>query len=159
MGLGPELAVLPSFAGLRSHGFGRTLELPWPEVKGSRPYGYVVTRKDLDAMVATNAAKAGATLWEHTEAAEPIMEGRSVRRRRAWWPKVRTGTPARSRRAMWSSPTAPIPGSGGPSGTSVTGLYPQGMALRGYWTSPRHDEPWIDSSACSAACRRCSGRR
>ena len=23
--------------------------------------------------------------------------------------------------------------------------YPQGMALRGYWTSPRHDEPWIDS--------------
>jgi len=23
--------------------------------------------------------------------------------------------------------------------------YPLGMALRGYWTSPRHDEPWIDS--------------
>ena len=31
-------------------------------------YGYVVTRKDLDAMVAGHAAKAGATLWEHTEA-------------------------------------------------------------------------------------------
>jgi flavin-dependent dehydrogenase len=30
-------------------------------------------------------------------------------------------------------------------GTSRNRAYPQGMAIRGYWTSPRHDEPWIDS--------------
>ena len=30
-------------------------------------------------------------------------------------------------------------------GTSRNRAYPLGMAIRGYWTSPRHDEPWIDS--------------
>jgi menaquinone-9 beta-reductase len=30
-------------------------------------------------------------------------------------------------------------------GTSRDRSYPLGMAIRGYWTSPRHDEPWIDS--------------
>jgi flavin-dependent dehydrogenase len=48
MGLGPELASCHRFEGLRSHGFGRSLVMPWPEVKGLPPYGYVVTRKDLD---------------------------------------------------------------------------------------------------------------
>jgi len=79
MGLGQELLTCHRYAGLRSHGFGRTLEMPWPEVKGLPRYGYVITRKDLDAMIAINATKAGATLWEHTEAAEPIMEGPSLR--------------------------------------------------------------------------------
>ena len=73
MGLGAELLASHRYQGLRSHGFGRTIELAWPEVKGLPGYGYVVTRKDLDAMVAGRAAKAGATLWEHTEAAEPVM--------------------------------------------------------------------------------------
>src|SRR4029077_13576089 len=30
-------------------------------------------------------------------------------------------------------------------GTSRDRSYPQGMAIRGYFTSPRHDEPWIES--------------
>ena len=47
---------------------------PWPAVPGLPRYGYVVTRKDLDAMVADHAAKAGAALWGHTEAAEAIMD-------------------------------------------------------------------------------------
>jgi flavin-dependent dehydrogenase len=30
-------------------------------------------------------------------------------------------------------------------GTSRNRAYPLGMAIRGYWSSPRHDEAWIDS--------------
>ena len=30
-------------------------------------------------------------------------------------------------------------------GTQRDRAYPQGMAIRGYFTSPRHDEPWIES--------------
>ncbi len=57
----------------------------------------------------------------------------------------RTATAARSPLATWWWPTAPTPASAGRSATSATASYPQGMALRGYWSSPRHDEPWIDS--------------
>ena len=144
MGLGPELASCHRFEGLRSHGFGRSLVMPWPEVKGLPPYGYVVTRKDLDGLVAGNAAKSGASLWEHTEAVEPIMEGPSLRGARlaakgedghagqvtARYVVVADGA---NSRFGWSL------------GNQRKRAYPQGMALRGYWSSPRHDEPWIDS--------------
>ena len=30
-------------------------------------------------------------------------------------------------------------------GTSRNRSYPLGMAIRGYYDSPRHDEPWIES--------------
>ncbi len=144
MGLGPELASCHRYEGLRSHGFGRSLVMPWPVVKGLPPYGYVVTRKDLDGLVAGNAAKSGASLWEHTEAVEPIMEGPALRGARiaakgddghagqvtARYVVVADGA---NSRFGWSL------------GNQRKREYPQGMALRGYWSSPRHDEPWIDS--------------
>ncbi len=80
MGLGDELAGAGHrFEGLRSHGFGRTLELTWPDHPDLPGYGYVITRKDLDAMVAERASKAGATVWDGTEAVEPLVEAGLVR--------------------------------------------------------------------------------
>jgi geranylgeranyl reductase family protein len=144
MGLGSELAAGHRYQGLRSHGFGRTLEMAWPEVNGLPGYGYIITRKDLDAMVAGHATKAGATLWERTEAVEPVMEGKALRgaqlaakgeggrsgRVTARYVVVADGANSRFGWAM---------------GNKRNRSYPQGMAIRGYWTSPRHDEPWIDS--------------
>jgi geranylgeranyl reductase family protein len=144
MGLGAELTDCHRFAGLRSHGFGRSLQLPWPEVKGLPPYGYVVTRKDLDGLVAGNAAKAGATLWEHTEAVEPIMEGESVRGARlaAKGDDGHSGTVTARYVVVADGANSRF---GWALGNERNRSYPLGMALRGYWTSPRHDEPWIDS--------------
>lgn len=144
MGLGDELASCHRFVGLRSHGFGKTLDLPWPAVPGLPGYGYVVTRHDLDAMVSAHAAKAGATVWEHTEASEPVMVDGKLRGARlvakgddghqgevtARYVVVADGA---NSRFGWSI------------GNQRDRSYPQGMALRGYWASPRHDEPWIDS--------------
>ena len=93
-------------------------------------------------MVADHAAKAGASLWEHTEAAEPIMEGGCLRGARG--AKGEDGHSGRVRHATSSWRTAPTPVSAGPRQPAQPS-YPQGMALRGYWASPRHDEPWIDS--------------
>jgi geranylgeranyl reductase family protein len=144
MGLGPELSSAHRWHGLRSHGFGRTLEMSWPDVKGMPAHGYVVTRKDLDGLVAAKAAKAGAQLWEHTEAVEPVMEGGELRGARV----IAKGDDGHSGTVM-ARYVVLAEGANSRFGWAIGNLrdrqFPQGMALRGYWTSPRHDEPWIDS--------------
>src|SRR5438874_6030468 len=57
LGLTDELARHHRFAGLRSMAFGLTLELEWPAVPGYPRHGYVVTRHDLDELVAQRAVK------------------------------------------------------------------------------------------------------
>jgi geranylgeranyl reductase family protein len=156
MGLADELAGAGHrFEGLRSHGFGRTLELTWPGHPDLPGYGYVITRKDLDALVAERATKAGATVWEGTEATEPLVEAGLVRGARV---RTKPG-PAAGPADADQDPGRPVEvrarytvvADGANSrfgrslGTSRNRAYPQGMAIRGYWTSPRHDEPWIDS--------------
>ena len=149
MGLADPLAEFQRFDGLRSIGHGITLELAWPQHPDFPPYGYVVRRSELDEMVAQRAVKAGATLWAATEAIEPLMEadfpggvpvvaGAVVRNKdtgatqevRARYVIVADGANSRFGRAL---------------GTSRNRSYPLGMAIRGYFTSPLHDDPWIES--------------
>src|SRR5438309_2408859 len=149
MGVGGELAGHHRFDGLRSIAFGRELELRWPDHPDFPPYGYVRPGSVLDRMVAERAVKAGATLWQQTEALEPVREGGLVRgalvRRkegartgsegstqevRARYLVVADGANSRFGRAL---------------GTSRDRSHPQGMAIRGYFVSPRHAEAWIES--------------
>jgi geranylgeranyl reductase family protein len=144
MGLAHELSACHRYDGLRSHGFGRSLELPWPSVPGLPSYGYVVTRKDLDAMVSEHAAKAGATVWQHTEATEAVREGDALRGAQLV-AKGEDGCTARVRARYVVVADGANSRFGWSLGNQRNRAYPQGMALRGYWSSPRHDEPWIDS--------------
>lgn len=143
MGLADQLAAHHRFEGLRSVAFGKVLELGWPEVPGLPRHGYVVTRHDLDAAVAERAEKAGATLWQEAEAVAPVLDGGVLRgamvkdkatgattEARATYVVVADGANSRFGRAV---------------GTTRNRAWPQGMAIRGYFTSPRHDEPWIES--------------
>jgi geranylgeranyl reductase family protein len=158
MGLAEALAEHHKFVGLRSIAFGRTLELTWPDHPDFPSYGYVITRKDLDQLVAERAVKSGATLWQEAEAIAPVVDGgfvrgASVTRReggggadgadpgnegrgknvqevRARYVVVADGSLSRFGRAL---------------GTTRNKAFPQGMAIRGYYVSPRHDEPWIES--------------
>ena len=145
MGLGTELAGAGHrYTGLRSHGFGRTLELTWPAHPELPGYGYVITRKDLDALVAERATKAGATVWDGTEALEPLTEGGLVRGALVR-SKYGDGEPVEVRARYTVVADGANSRFGRNLGTSRNRDYPLGMAIRGYWMSPRHDEPWIDS--------------
>jgi geranylgeranyl reductase family protein len=145
MGLAGALTGHHRFDGLRSIAFGRTLELRWPEHPDFPTYGYVVTRKDLDQLVAERAEKAGATVWQESEAVSPVLDGTTVRgavvKRKdadgsrteevtARYVVVADGANSRFGRAL---------------GTSRDRSRPMGLAIRGYYESPRHDEPWIES--------------
>ncbi len=143
MGLADPLSEFHRFDGLRSIAHGVTLELPWPAHPDFPSYGYVVRRRELDQMVADAAVKAGATLWPAAEAIAPtlvngVLDGAVVRRGetgtteevRARYVVVADGANSRFGRAL---------------GTSRDRSYPLGMAIRGYFTSPYHDEPWIES--------------
>src|SRR5690349_19646188 len=143
MGLAEPLAEFQRYDGLRANAHGITLEMPWPEHPDFPRYGYVVRRSALDEMVANAAVKAGATLWPATEALQPVVQGglvagAIVKRKddgtthaaRARYVVVADGANSRFGRAL---------------GTARDRTYPLGMAIRGYFTSPHHDDPWIES--------------
>jgi geranylgeranyl reductase family protein len=150
MGLEDAMTGAHRYGGLRSIAFGRTIELRWPEVPGFPTYGYTITRHDLDALVAERASKAGATVLQGTEALEPLVPAVSE-----------SGALAGCAGALVSSKAAESPTElraryvvvadgansrfGRALGTSRDRSYPQGMALRGYYRSERHDEDWIES--------------
>jgi len=143
MGLAGELNQFHKYHGLRATGVGRELELGWPSHSIYPNYGYVVRRRDLDAMVAANAVAAGAKLLEGHEAVHPIVDrgfvrGATVNRKdgstvdiRAEFTIVADGANSRFGRAL---------------GTSRTREWPYGTAIRTYWESPKHADPWIESA-------------
>jgi geranylgeranyl reductase family protein len=150
MGLEGAMAGAHRFDGLRSCAYGMSMDLSWPDHPAFPSYGYVITRHDLDQLVSERAAKAGALVLEGAEAVEPILggpvadgtlppcQGAVVRDTdsgetvevRARYVVVSDGANSRFGRAL---------------GTNRERSYPMGMALRGYYTSPRHDDRFIES--------------
>ncbi len=154
MGVESALAGAHRYRGLRAHAFGRTLDLPWPSHPSFPDYGYTITRHDLDGLVNERAVKAGATVWQGTEAIEPVagdtgngapMTGSlapcagakvrdnatgEVREVRARYVVVADGANSRFGRAL---------------GSERDRRRPLGMALRGYYLSPGHDGDLIES--------------
>jgi geranylgeranyl reductase family protein len=107
-------------------------------------HGYVVRRRELDTMVAEHAVKAGADLRLGTEAVAPLLdrglvagavvsdkESGTTHEIGARYVVVADGANSRFGRAL---------------GTSRRRSWPQGMAIRGYFESPRHADPWIESA-------------
>ena len=143
MGLADALLPYHRYSGLRATGMGRELELEWPSHSKYPQHGYVVRRRELDLMVAQNAASAGATLLQGHEALQPIIERGFVRGAtvqthdgqtkeiHARYVVVADGANSRFGRAL---------------GTFRTREWPYGTAIRTYWQSPKHADPWIESA-------------
>lgn len=149
MGLGPDLRRYHRYDGLRAFAFGHTLELSWPRHPAFPDHGYVVPRRDLDALVAERARKAGSLVLEGYEAREPLFsdeqagdapactgaaiaggESGAGTEVRARYVIVADGAGSRFARAL---------------GAQRNRSWPMGMALRGYYDSDLHDDPWIES--------------
>ena len=144
MGLGDQLSQFHRYEGLRATAHGKALELKWPTHPIYPQHGYVVRRRELDMMVARNAQNAGAKLLEEHEAIAPIVENDCVRGAmvankvdgstiaiHAQYVIIADGANSRFGRAI---------------GTSREKSWPYGTAIRTYWKSPRHEEPWIESA-------------
>ncbi len=148
MGLAERLAPHLRYDGLRAIGHGFTLEMPWPDHPDFPSYGYVVRRRDLDAMVAEQAVKAGATLWTGAVATEPLLEGGIVRGAAVHHKGDSPGSAGRDE-AVRARFVVVADGANSRFGRALGCArrrdFPLGMAIRGYYTSPYHDEPWIES--------------
>jgi geranylgeranyl reductase family protein len=151
MGLEGALAGSHRYTGLRAFGFGHSIEMQWPDHPHFPNYGYTITRHDLDGLVAGRAADAGATLLQGTEVVTvlideersgasplPALSGVEVKEKgasgtrtiKARYVVVADGSNSRIGRML---------------GTTRRRDLPLGMALRGYYRSERHDDPFIES--------------
>ena len=139
--------------GLRVVGAGMRLELPWPELTSYPGYGLVRTRLDFDQRLAQRASRAGAKLIEGVNVTGPVIDERTGRITGV------TARPAGGKRADSSDAGAErvyrgrlvIAADGNSSRLSVSmGLRkrddrPIGVAVRAYYTSPRHEDDYLES--------------
>jgi geranylgeranyl reductase family protein len=130
--------------GLRIIGGGMRLELPWPDLASFPDYGLVRPRSDFDDLLARQAVKAGALLRENTNVRAPILDDRTGRI---------TGVTARDedgREVTYRAPLV-IAADGNSSrlslgmGIQLRDDRPMGVAVRTYYTSPRHDDDYLES--------------
>ncbi len=138
------------YQGLRAFGFGASLEMNWPEHPTFPNYGYTITRFNLDGLVAENAAKHGAHVLNGVEAlglveAAPGREGQLVGAAGVVVTDKDTGLVSEIRGRYLVVADGQNSRLGRELGVVRNRHWPMGMALRGYYTSDRHDEPWIDS--------------
>jgi len=129
--------------GLRVIGAGKRLELPWPELSSYPGYGLVRPRTDLDQMLARRAQQAGARLLEGVTVTGPVLDERTGRITGVA-AKEADGDQAYRARVI-------VAADGNSSRLSVAmGLRkrddrPLGVAVRTYYTSPRHDDDYLES--------------
>ena len=136
--------------GLRIVGSGHRLELPWPELASFPPYGIVRTRMDLDEVLARHAEKSGARLQERTAVTGPVFDERTGRVVGV------TAKPVDDRgRRTGDEVTYPAPlvvAADGVSSRIAVSLglerrenRPMAVAVRAYYETPRHQDPWMES--------------
>jgi menaquinone-9 beta-reductase len=135
--------------GLRIVGAGHRLELPWPELTSFPPYGAVRTRMDLDELLARHAEKAGVRLVERTAVTAPVLDaaGRvvGVQAKPVDDRGRRTGEDITYRAPV-------VVACDGVSSRLATSMgivrrddRPMAVAVRAYYRTPRHDDPWMES--------------
>ena len=140
LGLGGWIRAHTVNLGLRAHGFGQTLLLPWPG--GSLPaYGSAVARTELDDHLRTSAIKAGAVGMDGARAVDVrLEEGRvsavvfvrgderfEIACQRLIVADGVRSTLGKKLGRVWHRDTA------------------YGVAARSYVDSGKHDDPWISS--------------
>ena len=128
--------------GLRVIGGGLRLELPWPELSSYPGYGLVRARASLDETLARRAQAAGARLLEGTTVTSPVLDDDG----RIAGVRVKAEGEERTFRSR-----VVVAADGNSSRLSVAmGLRkradrPLGVAVRTYYTSPRHDDDYLES--------------
>ncbi|MCD0485315.1 geranylgeranyl reductase family protein [Streptacidiphilus sp. ASG 303] len=131
--------------GLRIIGGGVRLELDWPDLASFPDYGLVRKRADFDELLVRQAEKAGARLYERANVGAPVLDDRTGR---ITGVTVKLGEEKRP--AVFTAPLV-VAADGNSTRLSLAmGLHrredrPMGVAYRTYFTSPRHDDDYLES--------------
>ena len=146
--------------GLRVIGGGMRLELDWPELSSWPGYGLVRPRSSLDEQLARRAQAAGVKLLEGTTVTGPVLNdnGRIVgvettaEAEEKSKPESRSDNTERTRGSIRRyHARVVVAADGNSSRLSVAmGLRkrddrPMGVAVRSYYTSPRHKDDYLES--------------
>jgi geranylgeranyl reductase family protein len=135
--------------GLRIIGGGMRLQLDWPDNDAFPPYGLVRTRQDFDDILVRHAQGRGTRLHQLTNVTAPLLDdtGRIV--------GVRAKVMGTDNRATGQERTFGAPVVVAADGTSSRLSLamdrpkrddrPMGVAVRTYYTSPRHDDDYLES--------------
>jgi geranylgeranyl reductase family protein len=134
--------------GLRLLAGGRTVEVPWPELSDFPGYGLVRTRLGFDEALARHARAAGATILEGHSVSSAVRDeagrvtgvtvnllddaGRKTGESRTFSADVVLAADGNSTRTAVSL------------GMAKRDDRPLGVAVRTYFTSPRHDDDWME---------------
>jgi menaquinone-9 beta-reductase len=136
--------------GLRIVGGGHRLEIPWPDLAKYPSYGLVRTRLDFDETLAHHAQKLGARLHESTAVTGPVLDQATGRIVGVTARPVHDNGRKSGEEHIYHAPIV-IAADGNSSRLSLAmGLpkrdnRPLGVAVRTYYTSPRHDDDWLES--------------
>ncbi|WP_326807786.1 geranylgeranyl reductase family protein [Streptomyces sp. NBC_01186] len=131
--------------GLRIIGGGQRLQLDWPELASYPDYGLVRKRDDFDEQLAHQAQKAGARLYERCNVSEPVLDERTGHVTGVHAKLGEEKTPV-----TFHAPVV-VAADGNSTRLSVKmGLHrredrPMGVAVRTYFTSPRHEDDYLES--------------
>ncbi|MET8995011.1 geranylgeranyl reductase family protein [Amycolatopsis sp. NPDC004169] len=120
-----------------------TLELDWPDLTSYPPYGVSRTRHDFDDLLAKLAVKAGARLYERTSVTSAITNASG----RVVGVEAKVG-PEKTPVKYYAPLVLACDGVSARLALSV-GIQknekrPMGVAVRQYYKSPRHDDPFIE---------------
>jgi menaquinone-9 beta-reductase len=135
--------------GLRIIGGGHRLQIPWPDLADYPSYGLVRRRTDFDELLARTAQKAGARLHERTAVSGPVVDERTGR---VLGVTARSTEPdgTKGPEVTYRAPVV-VAADGNSSRLSLAvGRRPRqdrpmGVAVRTYYTSPRHEDDWLES--------------
>jgi menaquinone-9 beta-reductase len=150
IGLDPGDGWFPN-KGIRIIGGGVRIELDWPELSSYPGFGLVRTRRGFDEIVARAAERAGARLLQGVTVTGPVLDDRAERI---------VGVTARDTAAAGDGDQGAertyrarlvVAADGNSSRLSLAmGLRkrddrPLGVAIRAYYTSPRHDDDYLET--------------
>lgn len=141
MGFDFDTPAFHRINGLRSYaGDDLMIEMSWPEHSRYPNWGGVIRRRDLDEQVARLAEKEGVTVRQKTTASPVLEDGRVTAVDLNSGGEVERVTPGITIIADGSQNRF-----GRELGVTRRKDYPLGLAARGYFSSPRSTDPFLES--------------